>query len=504
MNRTTGWIGEKIGAKVLGSLDVVVTGSIETDSRRCQPGGLYVARVGESADGHDYAAAAVASGVVALIVERPLDLLSDKGESKSERGNAGASQAESCVQLVVNDATIALGQLARAHLADLRASCQESSWKSRRGNLEPLQVLGLTGSAGKTTTKDLLARMCRQVGETVAPVASFNNEVGCPLTILRARETTQFLVLEMGASGQGHISYLTDLAPLDVGLCLMVGSAHLGEFGSLDNLATAKREIIEGVRPGGVSILNFDDPKVREMASSAPEQVVTFSATGNLRADIRAVDLELDQEAKARFHLETPAGSADVELQLVGAHQVVNALAATAGALALGVPFADVVHVLAEAKADSPHRMKVKAVTWQGKNITVVDDSYNANPDSLAAGLRSAAQIAAGTASGERRLVAVIGEMLELGEESAQLHREVGKIAGVVGTNLVIALGEGASPILEALPGHAEGYAAPNPQAAIRLVHDLVEAGDIVFIKGSNGSGAWQVADELTGARVSK
>lgn len=500
MNRTTGWIGEQIGAKVLGSPDVVVAGSVETDSRRCQPGGLYVARIGENADGHDYAAAAVAAGVVALIVERPLDLSAGEGE----RGAAGASQAGSCVQLVVDDTTIALGQLAKAHLADLRAACQESGRESGRRKRASLQVLGLTGSAGKTTTKDLLARMCIQVGETVAPVASFNNEVGCPLTILRTQETTRFLVLEMGASGPGHISYLTDLAPLDVGLCLMVGSAHLGGFGSPDNLAAAKREIIEGVRPGGVSILNLDDPKVREMASSAPGQVVTFSAAGNSKADIRAVDLELDQEAKARFHLETPAGSADVELQLVGAHQVVNALAATAGALALGVPFACIVRILAEAKADSPHRMKVQAVTWQGQNITVVDDSYNANPDSLAAGLRSAAQIAAGIASEEQRLVVVIGEMLELGEESAQLHREVGEIAGAVGASLVIALGEGATPILEALPGHAEGYAAPNPQAAIRLVRDLVKAGDIVFVKGSNGSGAWQVADELMGARVSQ
>ncbi len=486
MKRPISWIANQINAQIIGDVNILVTGSVQTDSRECEPGSLYVARIGESSDGHDYVPQACLAGAVAVIVERPLDLREVNSKIPEILDSGDVTQKDLVwppVQLVVEDSTIALGLLAKAHLADLR----------REGNI---RVLGVTGSAGKTTTKDLLARICSSVGQTTAPMRSFNNEVGCPLTILRADQQTRFLVLEMGAAGIGQIEYLTQIAPLDVGIELMVGLAHLGGFGSVANLVRAKSELVLGIRPDGVAVLNADDSQVITMAQLAPGQVMTFSSQDAL-TDVQAVGIKLNHLGQASFTLKTASENRFVQLQLVGEHHVTNALAAATAALALGIELEQVAKVLSAAKADSPHRMQVHAIPWQNGEITLIDDAYNANPDSMRAGLKAASKIAH---LGDRRLVAVIGEMLELGSDSAKLHAEIGKYATEQNAQIVIGLGQEINSLLAALAGHIGGYAAANLANAIRLVYSLVKPGDVVFIKGSNSSGAWKIADELMGA----
>ena len=459
MQRTTTWVARAVGA-VTPADERVITGTVETDSRECGPGSLYVARRGENADGHDYAKAAVRAGAVAVICERPLDL--------------------DVPQIVVSDSTEALGVLAKAHLADLRAS-------------GPITVLGITGSVGKTTTKDLMGPLFSSVAPSVWPAASFNNEVGCPLTVLRAGTDTRYLILEMGSSGPGHLSYLTDIAPLDVAVELLVGTAHLGGFGTVEVLAKAKEELVDGLLPDGIAILNLDDEQVAAMARDRRVPPVRFSAAGNPSADVRAENTLIDDFGRASFDLVHPGGRVPVSLQLAGEHQVSNALAAASAALAAGLDAQTIADVLSAAGPGSPHRMDVRTgVAWKGSSdLTVIDDAYNANPDSLRSGLAAARQI-----SGNGRLVAVIGEMLELGEASDDLHSQVGRYVNAAEPALVVGVGAGVRPLLEQVDGPTI-YATDSSSATQALIGEL-ESGDTVFLKGSYGSGVWQVADSIS------
>ncbi len=478
MQRSLEWVADAVRGELVVDADgsdqrevgiYVELEFVTTDSRDCVDGSLYVARRGESADGHDYCAPAVLGGASALIVE----------------------QIDSSIpvpQIRVEDSTIALGELAKAHLEDLR----------EHGDIK---VLGVTGSVGKTTTKDLLARITSHFGPTIAPKLSFNNEVGCPLTVLRADENTQFLVLEMGASGPGHIAYLTQIAPLDVALVLMVGRAHLGGFGSVESLTAAKSELIQGLVDSGVAVLNYDDPNVWGMRDIAPSAVVTFSAQGADFADYRVKDTVLDQLGRASFTVVAPEQSADIALNLVGVHQVSNALAAAAAAGTLGLDLDEVATILAEARPDSPHRMDVRELSIQeprSVDFTLIDDSYNANPDSM----KAAFAVASRLADEKRRILMVLGEMLELGEEGESIHREVGDSALQSKPALIVQLGENAkyvddfdkdrNPTLEVSN-------ALDSDEALRLVLDRLQSGDIVLVKGANGSGSWKVADALIG-----
>lgn len=459
MFRSTSWVAEASAGTLRGP-NVALTGSVETDSRECSHGSLYVARVGENADGHSYAEAAVERGASAVMVERVLDL--------------------PVPQILVTDATVALGLLAKAYLRELRES-------------QALTVIGITGSAGKTTTKDLLGQVLSKVAPTVFPERSYNNEVGCPLTVLRADETTRYLVLEMGASGPGHVRYLTEIAPLDVAVELIVGRAHLGGFGSVEVLANSKQELVEGLLPTGVAVLNQDDPNVLAMAKAAPGEVLTFSANGEAGADVWAEDVETGAGGEASFQLCEADARVPVTLNLVGEHQVTNALAAAAGAVATGMGLSEIAQAVNESKALSPHRMSVhpKQVIGDATDILLIDDSYNANPDSMAAGLRAAAQLA-----GENRLISVLGEMLELGPESEALHRGVGEVAGQV-ANTVIAVGEGARAVLAALPEQVTSSYAQDAEEALNQLTATVGSGDTVFLKGSFGSGVWQIAEAI-------
>ena len=458
MRTSAQWIAEAVSGRLVGS-DVSVTGSVVTDSREAQAGSLYVARRGESADGHAFVAGAVARGAVAVIVEHEVD--------------------EAVAQIVVEDSTEARGALARAHVEALRAG-------------GALDVIAMTGSVGKTTTKDLLLQIMSADGPTVAPKLSFNNEVGLPLTVLLADEKTRHLVLEMGASGPGHITYLTGIVAPDVAIELCVGHAHVGGFGGFEGVAAAKAELIRGMRPGGPVILNTDDPNVEAMAPLASGEVIRFSASGNPRAEVRAQDVSVDAADRASFTLVTPAGTAQVSLKIVGRHHVANALAAAAGALTLGVDLATVVQVLSSARALSPHRMDVHELVIDGCELTLIDDSYNANLDSMRAGIAALSSIGKGG-----RTIAVLGEMLELGEDSQSLHEQVGAMIEACGVETLIGLGTDAHYYLEGASAVPNRQVASDPADAARLALEFAGDGAVVLVKGSFGSHSWQVADIL-------
>ena len=451
MRTSAQWIAEAVSGRLVGN-DVGVTGSVVTDSREAQAGSLYVARRGESADGHAFVAGAVERGAVAVIVEHEVD--------------------EAVAQIVVEDSTEALGALARAHVEALRST-------------GALDVIAMTGSVGKTTTKDLLFQIMSADGPTVAPKLSFNNEVGLPLTVLQADETTRHLVLEMGASGPGHITYLTDIVSPDVAIELCVGHAHVGGFGGFEGVAAAKAELIKGTRPGGPVILNTDDPNVEAMAPLATGTIVRFSASGNERADVRACDVRMDRADRASFTLVTPEGSADISLAIVGRHHA-------AGALALGVDLETVAKVLSNARALSPHRMDVHELVVDGCELTLIDDSYNANLDSMRAGIAALASIGA-----ESRKIAVLGEMLELGEDSQPLHEQVGAMVAEAGVETLIGLGADAHYYLEGASTVTNRVVAEDPADAARLALEFAADGAVVLVKGSFGSYSWQVADIL-------
>lgn len=464
----------EVAAAVTGTLhgvdaDLLVDGPVVTDSREVRAGSLFVAIRGEQVDGHDYAAGAVAAGAVLVLAERELT------------DDAGAPVPT----VVVADATAALGHLAREVLRRLRA---------RTSGLP--RVVAVTGSVGKTTTKDLLATMLEHDGPTVAPVRSFNNEVGLPVTVLRCDEETVTLVLEMGASGPGHIAYLTDIAPPDVAAVLVVGSAHLGGFGGVEGIARAKAEIVQGLAPGGVAVLNADDPRVAAMAPLAA-RVVTFGREGE--ADVVARDLTMDDGAHARFTLvdarDGGIESADVTLTLVGEHHATNALAAAAVALECGVSVADVAARLSRAGAISPHRM---AVTEVADGVTIVDDSYNANPESMRAALKALVSLA-----GQRRTIAVLGEMRELGEDSLTQHDALGRLAVRLDVSRLVVVGRGAramytGALLEGSFGEEAAFVADIDEAQQWLA-DNVLPGDVVLLKSSNSSGLHLLADRLLG-----
>ena len=458
MQASAQWIAEAVSGRLVGN-DVPVTGPVVTDSREAQAGSLYVARRGESADGHAFVSGAATRGAVAAIVEHEVD--------------------EAVAQIVVEDSTEALGALARAHVEKLRSS----------GDLD---VIAMTGSVGKTTTKDLLLQIMSEDGPTVAPKLSFNNEVGLPLTVLLADESTRHLVLEMGASAPGHITYLTDIVAPDVAIELCVGHAHVGGFGGFEGVAAAKAELIKGTRPGGPVILNTDDPNVEAMAPLATGRVIRFSASGNERADVLARDVRLDRADRASFTLVTPEGEAPIDLKIVGRHHVANALAAAAGALTLGVSLQTVAAVLSRARALSPHRMDVHELRVDGMDLTLIDDSYNANLDSMRAGIAALASIGR-----DSQRIAVLGEMLELGEDSQSLHQQVGALIADAGVETLIGLGTDAHYYLEGAPDVPNREVASDPQDATRLALEHAKDGAVVLVKGSFGSQSWQVADIL-------
>jgi UDP-N-acetylmuramoyl-tripeptide--D-alanyl-D-alanine ligase len=452
-------IAEATGARLASVPDpeVLVTGPVVIDSRDATPGSLFAALPGARTDGHEFAAQALAAGAVAVLASRPVG------------GPA----------LIVPDVQAALAKLARAVI----------------DRAPDLTVVGITGSAGKTTTKDLAAQLIETLGPTVAPRESFNNEIGHPLTVLKITDQTRYLISELAARGLGHITELCQIAPPRLGAVLCVGYAHAGEFGSLERIAQAKGELPAALPADGVAVLNADDHRVAAMAARTVARIVTFGRSP--QADVRAELVAVDDLGRAGFTLVMESGSAPVQLQLHGEHHVSNALAAAALAAELGMPVADIAAGLSAAVARSRWRMEV---AHRADGVTVINDAYNANPDSVRAAIAALATMARGG-----RGLAVLGHMTELGDAADQLHEEIGAAAARAGVAALIVVGEQAAPMLagaKAVPSwQGELLAVPDAAAAVRAVSDRLRSGDVVLVKASHSIGLERVALALTGER---
>ncbi|MEU4415286.1 UDP-N-acetylmuramoyl-tripeptide--D-alanyl-D-alanine ligase [Nocardia salmonicida] len=463
----------------------LVTGSVEFDSRRIGSGDLFLALPGANSDGHDYAAAAVAAGAVAVLAARPVGV-----PAIVVAPDLGSVPASSVALSADGDGS---GAAVLAALAELARVSTE-----RLAERTGLTVVGVTGSSGKTSTKDLLAAVLAPLGAVVAPPGSFNNELGHPWTALRAGPDTKFLALELSARGRGHIAELARIAPPRIGVVLNVGTAHLGEFGSREAIAQAKGELVEALPAEGLAVLNADDPNVVAMASRTKARVVKVGLSGD--ADIRATDVITDDQARARFTLHVAGESIPIQLAVHGEHQVGNALAAAAVALECGADLATVAEALSGATAASVRRMDV---TTTPAGVTVINDSYNANPDSVRAALKALVTLAK---PANRRSWAVLGEMGELGDTSVIEHDAIGRLAVRLDVDRLIVIGTGRpshgmhqGAVMEGSWGE-ESILVPDIDAAIALLDDEIAAGDVVLVKASKAVGLWAVAEHLTGA----
>lgn len=438
--------------------ETLVTGGLAFDSRAIQTDGLFLALVGERVDGHDFVQAAIADGAAAALVTRP-------------------TQAPS---ILVADALAALAALASA--------------VARR--LPDAVIVAITGSSGKTSTKDLLAHVLARLGPTVAPPGSFNNELGHPYTVLLADPDTRFLVLEVSARGIGHVAHLAAIAPPRIGVVLNVGSAHLGEFGSREAIASAKGELVEALpsaAAGGLAVLNADDPLVLAMAARTDARVVTVGLA--LGADVRAEGISLDAVGRASFTIHAAGSTAPVRLRYVGGHHVGNALAAAAVAIACGMSPAGVAAALSEAVPASPWRMELSE---RADGVLVINDAYNANPESMRAALTSLAEIGMRRQARGGRSFAVLGAMAELGAQGTEEHEQTGRFAAGLGLSRVIAVGEQARPIQRgaALAGSWDGDASwvPDVEAALVILRAELRPGDAVLVKASRSAALERIA----------
>jgi UDP-N-acetylmuramoyl-tripeptide--D-alanyl-D-alanine ligase len=452
-------VAELTGGELAGPGQVTVTGAVTFDSRAVGAGDLFVAMAGERVDGHDFLAAAAAAGAVGALSSR-------------------ADDALPCV--VVADSVEALGKLASGVHARLVAG--------------GLQTLGITGSSGKTSTKDLLGQVLAAAGPTVSPPGSYNNDIGLPLTVLGADEQTRFLVLEMGSRGRGHIARLCRVARPRVGVVLNVGSAHLGEFGSPEGIAEAKGELVEALPEDGTAVLNADDPRVLGMAPRTRARVLTTGRGAD--ADVRAVDVALDEQARPRFVLVAGGEEHPVALQVVGEHQVANALSAAGAALAVGMTPGEVATALSAAGPRSRWRMEVSR---RDDGVTVVNDAYNANPESMRAALAALAGLPA------TRRIAVLGGMAELGPDAAAEHDRLGRDAAAAGADLIVAVGPDAVGIADgaAAAGRRAGEESvhvPDRAAARELLSEVLRPGDVVLVKASRSYGLELLAADLLAA----
>ena len=458
--RITG--GRVHGGSDAWAVDPLVDGPVVTDSREAAAGSLYIARVGEAMDGHLFVAAARAQGAVAALTSRPVTDLP-------------------CV--VVEDVQAAFVSLAHALV--------ERSTRT--------VVIGITGSSGKTSTKDLLSSVLQHHGETVANVGSLNSEVGVPLTVCRITPDTAYLILEMGSRGIGHIAYLTGIAPPRIGVVLNVGTAHVGEFGTREAIGAAKAELVQSLPAAGFAVLNADDPIVAGMAGQTRAHVIQVGRSAG--AAVRATDISLDRQARASFTLVTDQGSATVALGLHGEHHVGNALAVAAVALAVGMSLEAVASALGEARPLSRWRMEVHE---RADGVTIINDAYNANPDSMLAALTALATMGQG-----RRTWAVLGEMRELGPESISEHDALGRLAVRLNVSRLVAVGEGTQPIDVGARDAGSSVEAstwvPDTNAAYLLLQQHLAPGDVVLLKSSHDAGLRWLGDRLlenTGSEV--
>lgn len=451
-----------------------------TDSREVQTGTLFVAKPGAVTDGHRFIPMAFEKGATLALVER--EVLDEQGVHYPS--------------IQVPDVVLAMGDLARYSIEQMRAQGE-------------LTVIGITGSAGKTTTKDLLAAIFTPEGPTVAPVGSYNSEVGVPLTVFRADESTRYLVIEMGADRVGNIEYLANIAHPDHGAILKVGTAHAGEFGGVDNIERTKGELAEGVQPTGSLALNADDERVLRMASRSVAPITYFGVGEKTDANgqpyeryVAALNLRTTDAGCPEFTLRLPDGSEyEISSQLIGEHHVHNLLAAATIAYNSGISGEKIARALNKAAAASKWRM---ARTDRADGVTVINDAYNANPESMAAALRTLAQLGrtVDPATGQpHRTWAVLGAMLELGDASVEEHDRIGRLVVRMNISKLIAVGDETKPTYNA--AHLEGSWGneatwvKTPEEAEQILRAEVRPGDIVLFKSSNGAKLGILGDQV-------
>jgi len=440
--------------------ETVVDGLVDTDSRTMTPGSVFVAKPGAETDGHRFVGAAVAAGAAVAIVEHTVDV--------------------PVSQVVVPDAVVALGALAREVVARVRAEGR-------------LRIVGITGSNGKTTTKNFLARILEDEGETVAPVKSFNNEVGAPVTMLRVTKSTRFLVSEFGAAAPGSIAHLAGLVEPDLAVVLMVGMAHAGGFGGIEATAKAKSELVSAARVPGTAVLNIDDPRVaamKDLALSRGLDVIGFGQSD--AADVRAVDIEVSASGTSCV-IEVGGERLPLRLRVLGAHHITNALAAIASALVLGIAPADAVARLETVEIAERWRMQPLG----SDRVRIINDAYNASPDSMAAALRTLAQIT----GPDERTVAVLGAMSELGESAGEEHDRIGLLAVRLNIQRIVVVGPEARRLYLAAVGEgswdSEAVHLPDQDAAYEYLRTELRDGDRVLVKSSNSVGLRHLGDRL-------
>lgn len=438
-----------------------VTGKVVIDSRKVSQGDLFVAINGENVDGHDFCHEAIKKGAIAVISSKELvgipTLLVKEGNAASKN--------------VDQPTVIALGKLATYLLM----------------KLPNIFKIAVTGSSGKTTTKDLLFDLGNLIGPTVAPVGSYNNEIGMPQTILECDEKTKVLILEMGAREVGNIKKLCQIAKPDTSILLNIGSAHIEIFGSRELILKTKSEIIECLNAEDVAVLNHEDETFSKQKTKA--KVVSFGLSG---ADVSAKNVVLNDKAQASYELEFEGKVSQVNLKIVGAHQVSNSLAAAAVFLKKGLDIDLVAKTLSNSVAKSKWRMQVEV---NRKNITVINDSYNANPESMKAAIRTLKQVGA-----DKKTFIIVGEMLELGSDSKQMHEEVADLIQKLDVKKTLVVGNGAKIISDYLSSNAyKGRLefCMDIDSAISKTKEMVEINDVVLVKASRAIGLERVANAL-------
>lgn len=458
--------------------DLVVEGSVETDSRLVRPGSVFFALPGEVTDGRRFVPAAVDAGAALVITPERVDTTAP--------------------QIVVTDGYEALAALAHEVVTRVRMSTADRV--DADGRPAPLRVVGITGSNGKTSTKNMLRTILEQHGATVAPEGSFNNHVGAPISMLRVTYDSRYLVVEMGASGVGHIAKLVSTAEPDLGVVLKVGLAHAGEFGGIEATQRAKSEMVTDLPATATALLNVDDDRVASMRDLTAARVVGFGTSAE--ADYRITGIETDRSG-TRFTLTAPPGQpggpdhVDVRLAILGEHHAMNASAALTVAHLWGVPLADGAAALASMTRAERWRMELLQGGPEG--VTVINDAYNASPDSTAAALRTLAQI---VRPGERT-VAVLGEMAELGEYSVEEHDRIGRLVVRLGIGQLVVVGRGAMPIHQAatLEGSWDGESVyiEDVDDAVRAMQEMLRPGDVVLVKSSKSAELRFLGDRLGG-----
>jgi UDP-N-acetylmuramoyl-tripeptide--D-alanyl-D-alanine ligase len=461
---TLGQICDIVGGDLIGDPAIKVSG-ISIDSRLCKSGDLFAAIVGERVDGHDYVSQALSGGARALLTSRQV-------EGSQVIVPASPDAFDPVIHAIAKIST---------HVRSL---------------MRGVEVIGITGSSGKTSTKDMIGQVLAHAAITHAPSGSQNNELGLPLTLISAPQDVKYLVAEMGMRGLGHITYLCELAQPTIGVITNVGRAHIGEVGSIEGIAKAKSELVRAIQPSGVVVLNADDHRVMAMREFTEATVFTYGFAST--ADVRAENLQLSAYGSYNFDLVYRGERIPASIPMLGEHNVLNALAAAAVGVAVGMEVTDIARALTTLKQMSKWRMEVHQIPG---NVTIINDAYNANPESMTAALETLAAIPA-----TGKTFSILGKMHELGNDSDAIHAQIAKLASELGVTQVIAVGEEAKayglPDLTSEAKTSEGKSQksvwlPDFDSACDYIVNEVKSGDILLFKASRAEQFEVLADRI-------